>query len=105
MAYLPLANILHHKLRSVLSALGIGVGICMLVTLSGLARGSLGEIADRWESVDADLIAYPNGLDVTTISGPLLSDGVARKFLEHKDLVADVVPVLLCRRRSAATTT
>ena len=47
MTYLPLANILHHKLRSVMSALGIGIGICMLVTLSGLARGSLFEITLR----------------------------------------------------------
>jgi hypothetical protein len=35
--YLPLANILHHKLRSALSALGIGIGICMLITLAGPA--------------------------------------------------------------------
>ena len=61
MAYLPLANILHHPLRSLLSAMGIGIGICMLVTLTGLSRGSLYEIADRWESVDADLIVFPRG--------------------------------------------
>ena len=41
MAYLPLANILHHKLRSALSATGIGIAIAMLITLGGLARGSL----------------------------------------------------------------
>jgi putative ABC transport system permease protein len=98
MSYLPLSNILHHKLRSVLSALGIGVGICMLITLSGLSRGSLGEIGDRWESVDAELIAYPKGLGtkITTISGGLLSDKAAERFLEHKDLVQSVVPILLC---------
>ena len=97
MSYLPLANILHHKLRSVLSALGIGVGICMLITLSGLSRGSLGEIADRWESVDADLIAYPKGMGskITTLSGALLSDKAADRFMEHKDLVQSVVPILL----------
>lgn len=61
MAWLPLANILHHKLRSVLSALGIGIGICMLVTLSGLSRGTLSEVADRWDAVDAQLIVYPLG--------------------------------------------
>ena len=36
MAFRPLANVLHHKLRSVLSSLGIGIGICMLITLAGL---------------------------------------------------------------------
>ena len=30
MAYLPVANLLHHKLRSALSALGIGIGICLV---------------------------------------------------------------------------
>ncbi|MFW6133054.1 MAG: ABC transporter permease [Planctomycetota bacterium] len=76
MANLPLANILRHKLRSVLSALGIGIGICMLVTLSGLARGSLYEVADRWEAVDAELIVYPRiwGDNVTTLSGVGLPD-------------------------------
>jgi len=62
---LPLANILHHTLRSTLSALGIGIGICMLVTLSGLARGTLYEVADRWEQVRADLIAYLRQVDQT----------------------------------------
>ena len=80
MSYLPLANILHHKLRSVLSALGIGVGICMLITLSGLARGSLSEIADRWEAVNADLIAYPKnwGNNIANLVGAaVLADKIA----------------------------
>jgi len=98
MAYLPLANILHHKVRSLLSALGIGCGICMLVTLSGLSRGSLDEVADRWESVDADLIVYPRGWgqNVTTLSGIGLSDRYAGKILEdHGQIVERVTPVFL----------
>ena len=79
---LPLANILHHTLRSTLSALGIGIGICMLVTLSGLARGTLYEVADRWEQVRADLIAYPDiwGDNLTTLSGVGLPDKYAGVF-------------------------
>jgi len=82
MAYLPLANILHHKLRSLLNALGIGIGICMLVTLSGLSRGSLGEVADRWESVDADLIVFPRGWGdgASARSGAGLSDRYADRI-------------------------
>jgi len=49
MVPLPLANILQHKLRSLLTAAGIAAAVCMLITLSGLARGSLYEIADRWD--------------------------------------------------------
>lgn len=96
MAYLPLANILHHKLRSLLSALGVGMGICMLVTLSGLSRGSLNEIADRWEAVRADFIVFPRGLDTgaVTASGAMLHDRWAERILEkHGDRVRRVVPV------------
>ncbi|MGC9455458.1 MAG: ABC transporter permease [Phycisphaerae bacterium] len=96
MAYLPLANLTHHKLRSALSALGIGIGICMLIALSGLARGSLFEIAERWESVDADLIVFPRGWgdNATDKSGSGLSDRYADVILrEHGDLVQRVVPV------------
>jgi putative ABC transport system permease protein len=96
MAHLPLANILHHKLSSVLSAVGIGIGICMLVTLTGLSRGSLFEIADRWESVDADLIVFPRGWgdSATARSGVGLSEKLAPVIRrEHPDLVDRAVPV------------
>lgn len=98
MAYLPLANILHHKLRSFLSAAGIGCGICMLVTLSGLARGSLNEVADRWEAVSADLIVYPGGWgrNMTTLAGIGVPDShagiIRQKAGRH---VSRVVPVFL----------
>ena len=98
MSYLPLANIMHHKLRSTLGALGIGMGIAMLVTLSGLARGSLHEIADRWESVDAELIVFPHawGESAPDKSGAGLSDRIAGLIsARHGDLVQRVVPVFI----------
>jgi hypothetical protein len=104
MAHLPLANIAHYKLRSVLSALGIGIGICMLITLSGLARGSLYEVADRWEGVDADLIAYPRiwGDNITTLSGVGLPDSEAADIVGTDPGLAErVVPAFLWRLRLA----
>ena len=98
MSSLPLANILHHKVRSALSALGIAIGVGMLITLSGLSHGSLSEVADRWESVDADLIIYSRawGENLTTLSGLGLSDKFAAKILaEHGDIAASAVPVFL----------
>lgn len=97
MAYLPLANLLHHKLRSALSALGIGIGICMLLTLSGLSRGSLNEIADRWDAVDADLIVFPQGMgESASLSGVGISDKYVGKLTgEYGDIVAQAVPVFL----------
>lgn len=89
MAYLPLANIRHHKLRSLLCALGVGISVCMLVALTGLARGSLYENADRWESVGADLIVFPRGwADKIANRGVGLSEKYADLLCrEHGDLV------------------
>ena len=98
MAYLPLANILHYKLRSVLSALGIG--ICMLVTLSGLARGTLNEIGDRWEAVDADLIVFPREAkdSVVMLNGIGLPDQYLPKIAAQcPEYVQRIVPVFLAR--------
>ncbi len=105
MTYLPLANILHHKLRSALSALGVGIGVCMLITLSGLSRGSLDEVADRWEAVDADLIVYPAQLssNITTLNGGGLAEGdvqaVRQLAVGGQACVQRVVPVFLHRVR------
>ncbi len=104
MANLPLANLLHHKLRSVLSALGIGIGICMLVTLSGLSRGSLFEIAERAESVNADLIVSPRGWgdNAADKAGSALPDKYAKVILDrHGDIVAKAVPVFVWPMRLA----
>jgi len=96
MRYLPLANIMHYPLRSALSALGIGIGVCMLITLSGLSRGTLSEIADRWESVDAELIVLPRGWGESAAdkSGAGLPDRHAERIMkDHADLVRHVVPI------------
>ena len=70
----------------------------MLVTLSGLSRGTLSEVADRWEAVDADLIMYPAryGENVTSLSGEGIRDSIASKvFQDFPQLVQRAVPVFL----------
>ncbi|MFW6062328.1 MAG: ABC transporter permease, partial [Planctomycetota bacterium] len=97
MVYLPLANILHYKLRSLLSAVGIGIGICMMITLAGLSRGSVHEVADRWEAVHADLIVMPRGWadQAADRSGVGLSDKYAEILRERfPDEIQRVTPVL-----------
>ena len=104
MTPLPLANILHHKLRSSLSVAGIAISVCMLITLSGLARGSLSEVADRWESVDADLIAYSDALgrDIVTLAGVSLSDRYADHLTAKRaEIVRSAVPVFLWQMQLA----
>jgi putative ABC transport system permease protein len=98
MTPIPLANILQHKLRSALTAIGIAIGVCMLIALSGLARGTLYEIPDRWEAVDADLILTPRGWggNVSVKEGGILKDGLASEIVAARpDLVDRVVPVFL----------
>ncbi len=100
MAYLPLANVLHHKLASLFSALGIGVGICMFITLSGLTRGSLFEVARRWEGVDADLLVLPSLRpdDISSLTGGGLKDKLATILPQRfPDRIQDVLPVFLWR--------
>ncbi len=89
---------MHHKLASVLNALGIGIGICMLLTLSGLARGTLFEISDRAQAADADLIVCPRGWGdgVVTRSGVGLWESYAKLInKEHSDIVERIVPVFI----------
>ncbi|MDP6044321.1 MAG: ABC transporter permease [Phycisphaerae bacterium] len=98
MAWLPLANIMHHKLASTLNALGIGIGVCMLLTLSGLARGTLFEVSDRAQAADADLIVCPNGWGdgVVTRSGVGLWENYAKLIRkENSDIVERIVPVFV----------
>lgn len=96
--YLPLANIMHHKSRSLLCAGGIGIATCMLVALTGLSRGSLYEIAERMESVDAELIVVPPGTSssIPTLSGIKLHEKIAPRIEnDFPDLVRRAVPAFI----------
>ncbi len=102
MTYLPLANVLHHKLRSVLSALGIAIGVCMLIVLAGLSRGSLNEVLRRWDGVDAELIVHPAGVSLTMAYGACINLKAADAIMELRDqdggpLAERVTPAILAR--------
>jgi len=89
---------MHHKLASVLNALGIGMGVCMLLALSGLARGTLFEVSDRAESIDAELMVFPKGSGegVVTLLGMGIWESWGPKISEkHADLVQRAVPVFI----------
>jgi hypothetical protein len=70
----------------------------MLLTLSGLARGTLFEISDRAQAADADLIVCPRGWgdSVTTRSGVGLWESYKKLINEeHSDIVERIVPVFV----------
>ncbi len=96
---LPLANILHNKLRSVVCACAVGVGIAMLVVQLSLSHGMLQEVADRMQSVDAELIVLPKHANVIFQGGAIFSDGYVQHIesatLDGRKLVTKAIPVFL----------
>ena len=96
---LPLANVLHHKLRSAVCACAVGVGIAMLVVQLSLSHGMLREVADRMQSVDAELIVLPKHANVIFQGGAIFSDRYAQHLesatLDGRKLVKKAVPVFL----------
>lgn len=61
------SSVWHRKTRAVLSILAVAIGIGMMVTMLALAHGTLGEVADRMASVDADLLVLPS--QMTLVAG------------------------------------
>jgi putative ABC transport system permease protein len=59
MAWLPAANALHRKTRTLVAVLAVGVSVASVLLLVGLAHGTLGAIARRLESVGADVLFQP----------------------------------------------
>jgi putative ABC transport system permease protein len=68
-ASLALAHLLHRKLRTFLSILAVGIGIAMLLIMLGLSHGMLNEVAERVESIDAELIVLPENENVIFTAG------------------------------------
>ncbi len=97
---ISIANILHNKLRSILTALGVAMAVCMVITLTGLSRGSLYELADRWESVEADLVLTPPswmGAPAARFGGGLRDRYADDVMAAHSDIVELVVPAYFWR--------
>ncbi len=77
MASLAVAHLLHRKLRTSLSILAVGIGITMLLVMLGLSHGMLDEVADRVQSVDAELIVLPENENVIFTAGAAFTAKIA----------------------------
>jgi putative ABC transport system permease protein len=62
-------NLKHRPVRTLLSAVMIGVQVTMILTLVGLSSGVLGDIAQRSRGTGADIVIYPPGSSVLAFSG------------------------------------
>ncbi len=99
MLTLPLANLLHHKLRTLLCAAAVGVGVGMMVVQLSLSHGMLDEVADRMQSVDAELIVLPQNANVIFQGGAIFSDNyrsiIEGAALDGRPLARQAMPVFL----------
>lgn len=97
MVSLAWSNLVHHKLRSLLSALAVGIGIMLLLVSKGLAEGSLAEVNQRMQSVDAELVVLPAQDNIIFTNGAPFRGLHERHLAGQADAVGplaqDVIPV------------
>jgi len=97
MLTLAWANLMHNKVRTGLSALAVGLGIMLLLISNGLAGGSIAEVAERMQSVDAELVILPAQDNIIFTNGApfprLYRKYIEKQADEHGPLAADVIPV------------
>ncbi len=94
MTSLVWANVRHRKTRSILCVAAVGIGIALLLVLSGLCRGMIAESAQRMRNTGASIIVQPRGA-----SGLLAFKGSSLPVkygaeLQHIPGVAAACPVL-----------
>jgi len=62
-------NLKHRPVRTLLSAIAIGVQVTMILTLVGVSEGVLGDIAARSRGTGADILIRPPGSSVLAFNG------------------------------------
>ena len=72
---LVLENLKHRPVRTLLSAVAIGVQVTMILTLVGVSEGVLADIAQKSRGTGADILVRPPGSSVLAFSGNM-SQGI-----------------------------
>ena len=67
---LALNMVLHSKLRSWLTILGIVIGVASVVAIIGLSNGMEASVSDRFSDMGVDLITITPGYSKATFGGP-----------------------------------
>jgi len=103
MLRLAWANLMHRKLRTTLSVLAVGIGIALLLVSKGLANGSIAEVNQRMQSVDAQLVVLPAQENILFTNGApfpgVFERLLARQADEHGPLATAVIPVFFAQVR------
>ena len=90
---LVFSNMLHRPARTVVSILGIAVGVLLIVFTIGLANGSMRERASREANVGAEILFYPPGAIGMSGSESFRLPLSTGQELEKIEGVKTVVPV------------
>jgi len=89
---LVFSNMLHRPARTIVSIIGIGIGILLIVFTIGLADGTMRERAQRESNVGAEIMFRASGSFGLSADGLRLPVSMASE-IEKVDGVAAVVPV------------
>jgi putative ABC transport system permease protein len=88
---------MHRKLRTALSVLAVGLGIALLLISKGLANGSIAEVNERMQSVNAELVILPAQENIIFTNGAPFPGSfvpyISRVADDRGPLVAAVIPV------------
>jgi putative ABC transport system permease protein len=87
-------NLRHRPLRSLLSALLIGVMVTLILTLVGLSRGMLEESAKRTRGAGADILVRPPGSSFLSLSSATMSQNLSKVFLQQPHVMVAVGTVI-----------
>jgi len=88
-------NVLHRPMRTLISVVGVGVEVALVVIIVGLTGGMLRETAKRIEGIGADIMLQPPSASVfLAFSGAPMPIKIGEKLRELRYVEA-VAPVLL----------
>ncbi len=87
---LVLENLKHRPVRTALSVLAIGIEVTMMLTLVGLSRGMLADVARRARGVGADIVVRPPGTSLIGLSSAPMSEKMV-DFLRRQPHVTHAV--------------
>ncbi|KPJ49442.1 MAG: hypothetical protein AMJ38_03330 [Dehalococcoidia bacterium DG_22] len=81
MPSLAIANVLHRKGRTAISVAAVAVGVMAALIFTGLTQGTINEVVQRMQNVDADLAVHARNWSLVVDSGWPLPMSAREKLL------------------------
>ena len=81
-------NVKYRPVRTLLSALLIGIPVTLILSLVGLSEGMLQDSARRAKGVGADVLVRPPGSSLLSLSGAPMSEKLTDKLRQEAHVAA-----------------